>query len=271
MDGRDRLVVTFCFPEAPKLYTETIRGLRPDKNTSHEPVIYTCKKGKAVPLQARSGPEGSRKLRLPDYMTTAQDGGKVVSPTHRPPLPQEMLLVLISVRGWVDPRAIVWSEGLCQWKIPMTPSGIEPATFRFVAQHLEHSATAVPNIYNIHYTWITYKLHELPSRLFIYIKDMFGSNVDQSEGGCLNIWIGYESHYTEQQALFHTSLYTSTIWLYYFNFLSLNIFVCIYLFTFKDKLIIYFRTAQTVVWVDNSILLAGRNKPITLDFKPQRK
>jgi len=44
-------------------------------------------KGKAVPLQAWSGPEGSRKLRFPDYMTTAQDGGKVVSPTHRLPLP----------------------------------------------------------------------------------------------------------------------------------------------------------------------------------------
>ena len=41
----------------------------------------------AVPLQASSGPEGSRKLRFPDYMTTAQDGGKVVSLTHRPPLP----------------------------------------------------------------------------------------------------------------------------------------------------------------------------------------
>jgi hypothetical protein len=36
-------------------------------------------KGKAVPLQALSGPEGSRKLRFPDFMTTAQDGGKVVS------------------------------------------------------------------------------------------------------------------------------------------------------------------------------------------------
>ena len=43
-------------------------------------------KGKAIPLQAWSGPEGSRKLRFPDFMTTAQDGGKVVSLTHRPPL-----------------------------------------------------------------------------------------------------------------------------------------------------------------------------------------
>jgi len=32
-------------------------------------------------------PEGSRKLRFPDYVTTAQNGGKVVSLTHRPPLP----------------------------------------------------------------------------------------------------------------------------------------------------------------------------------------
>ena len=44
-------------------------------------------KGKAVPLQAWSGPEGSRKLRFPDFMTTAQDGGKVFSLTYRPPLP----------------------------------------------------------------------------------------------------------------------------------------------------------------------------------------
>ena len=42
--------------------------------------------GKAVPLQAWSGPEGSRKLRFPDFMKTAQDGGKVVSLTYRPPL-----------------------------------------------------------------------------------------------------------------------------------------------------------------------------------------
>jgi hypothetical protein len=56
--------------------------------------VYVCVymyiykvKGKAVPLQAWRGPEASRKIRFPDIMTTAQDGGKVVSLTHRSPLP----------------------------------------------------------------------------------------------------------------------------------------------------------------------------------------
>jgi hypothetical protein len=44
-------------------------------------------KDKAVPLQAWGGPEGSRKLRFPDFLTAAQDGGKFVSHTHRPHLP----------------------------------------------------------------------------------------------------------------------------------------------------------------------------------------
>ena len=62
------------------LVKEMARYLRP--NSIRYPSYV-----KAVPLQARSGPEGSRKLRFPDFMTTAQDGGKVVSLEHRPPLP----------------------------------------------------------------------------------------------------------------------------------------------------------------------------------------
>ena len=49
-------------------------------------LLLTRVKNKAVPLQTWSGPEDPKKLRFPDFMTTAQDGGKVVSLTHRPPL-----------------------------------------------------------------------------------------------------------------------------------------------------------------------------------------
>jgi hypothetical protein len=55
-----------------------------------EPRIEICiykRNGKAAPLPTWSGPEGSRSLRFPDFMKTAQDGGKVVSLTHWPPLP----------------------------------------------------------------------------------------------------------------------------------------------------------------------------------------
>ena len=94
---------------------------------------------KAVPLKARSGPEGSRKLRFPEFMTTAQDGGKDVSLTHRPPFTTRKYF-------WYSFLLEVGSDrkDFMSMKDPLTPAGIEPATFRFVAQHINHCATAVP-------------------------------------------------------------------------------------------------------------------------------
>ena len=64
---------------------------------------------------------------------SAHEGGKVVSPTHRPLLPP------INTPGTNFCQRLNRTQGhggLCQWKITMTPLGLEPATFRLVAQCL---------------------------------------------------------------------------------------------------------------------------------------
>jgi hypothetical protein len=66
--------------------------------------------------------------------------------------PQEIFLVRISVRGFVDSRDIVRPEGLCQRKTPVTQSEIELANFRLVAEcfnQLRHSAPQPLYIINI--------------------------------------------------------------------------------------------------------------------------
>ena len=91
MSFRQRAVIEFLVKEeipAAEIHQRLQRayGSNMEKCDRARQATGKCKV-KAVPLQARSGPEGSRKLRFPDFMTTAQDVGKVVSLTHRPLLP----------------------------------------------------------------------------------------------------------------------------------------------------------------------------------------
>jgi hypothetical protein len=58
--------------------------------------------------------------------------------------PQQIFLILISVKEWVNLRALVRPKRLDQWNILMTPTGIELATFRFVAQCLNQLRHRVP-------------------------------------------------------------------------------------------------------------------------------
>jgi hypothetical protein len=68
---------------------------------------------------------------------SAHEAGKVVSPTHRPSLPpRKYSWYSFLLEAESTPGATVRPEGLCQRNIPMTPSVIEPATFRLVAQSI---------------------------------------------------------------------------------------------------------------------------------------
>ena len=69
-----------------KVYIRVVTSKILRKKEFHD--LYSSQiKVKQSHLQAWGGPEGSRKLRFPDFMTTAQGGGKIVSLTHRPHSP----------------------------------------------------------------------------------------------------------------------------------------------------------------------------------------
>jgi hypothetical protein len=130
-------------------------------------------------------PEVPRKLRFPDYMAMAQDGGKFVSLTHRPLLPPGNTPGTHFCWKLCRPQGHSAIGRIMSMKNSNDTSRIEPATFRFVAQHLNHCATAVPHTlcmtdYIIHensvvvwflavlfYGWI----HSFPRKFLLFLQD----------------------------------------------------------------------------------------------------
>jgi hypothetical protein len=80
-------------------------------------------KRKFISVRGCGGPQGYEKSRISHFVNNRLTDGGEVCLKRQSSLPTGRFLVLISVRGCVDPRAIVRLEGLGQLKNPMTSSG----------------------------------------------------------------------------------------------------------------------------------------------------
>ena len=98
-------------------------------------------KVKEIPLQAWTGPEGSRRLKLPDFKTIGtwkrQGCQPYASAAFNPPSKFSWYSFLLEAES-------TQGQGLRKRKIPVTSSGIQPATFRLVAHCLNQLRYRVP-------------------------------------------------------------------------------------------------------------------------------
>jgi len=108
----------------------------PDLDIRRASYGWTYCSVQGIPLQAWTGPEGCRRMRHPDFKTNDKWRWLVVNPTHRPPFPPGNIPGTHFCKRLIRSQGHSEAEGLCQWKIPMKPLGIEPATFQLVAQCL---------------------------------------------------------------------------------------------------------------------------------------
>jgi hypothetical protein len=92
--------------------------------------------GQSSPCNRLCRPIGLWDVKAPTFSRKSAHRWRWGCQPHQPAGNYQLgrFLVLIFDRGWVDPFATVWREGLDQLKNLLTPSGIESATFQLVAQ-----------------------------------------------------------------------------------------------------------------------------------------
>jgi len=129
-------------------------------------------------------------LRFPDFATTAQDGGRLSALRTGRLYSQEIILVFISVRGWVDPRAIVRSE-----EFYVNEKSTDTSWDR--TRDLSYCATAVP--------------HLLPLR-----PDYFPSApCSRKPSSCASPWMWETRFHTRTEKMLHAGLHESVRWCFW--------------------------------------------------------
>jgi hypothetical protein len=98
-------------------------------------------KCKAIPLQPLTSPEGSRRLRLPDFKKIGTRKWHVCQPYASAAFTPVNIHGTHFCQRQSQPSA---TGRIMSIKNPVSQSGIETTTFRFVAQCLNHCATACP-------------------------------------------------------------------------------------------------------------------------------
>ena len=98
------------------------------------------------PITGLDRPRGFQEVKAPRFRDNGTRWWQVVSLTHQPPLPPGNTPgTHFCQRLGRPPGPQCDRKDFMSMKNPLTPAGIDPATFRYVAQHLNHCATAVPS------------------------------------------------------------------------------------------------------------------------------
>ena len=179
---------------------------------------FLCRPGKALRVSGGWSSQISRQ--------SAHEGEKVVSPTHWPPYPRRNISG--TVRGWVDRRVILQLEGLCKWKIPVTPSGIETVTFWLVEQCLNQVRYHVPLIKQ--YSYLKCSKHEIILKGNVKFSPSFGimvarwnctSSITTERSSCelpCSLANVFHTRVCEAEEAQTVSLYSRVYWFIYVYF-----------------------------------------------------